>query len=164
MTGEAEQIKVCDLCGATIYPEHIHSGRAAVVDEKLLCPICLNEQKSETKASLSAINGGDANVSLIDEAELAQSGRKVITAFGGGTQRKLDETQLQRAIQKTGTGATRVKIFHTKMNDGAVEFLALSINEWVDHNPDVDIKLVQSTVGTWEGKHPEPHLILTIWY
>jgi len=158
-----EQIKKCDLCGATIYPEHIHSGRAAIVDEKLLCPICLNEEKSKTKAPLSA-NDGDAGVTLIDEAEMEKSGRKIIKAFGGESQRKLDETQLQRALHKTGSGATRVKIFHTKMNDGAVEFLAQNINEWVDQNPDVDIKIVQTTVGTWEGKHPEPHLILTVWY
>ncbi len=163
MTQEAEQIKACELCGATIYPEHIHSGRAAVVDEKLLCPICLNEKKSETKAPLNAADG-EAGVTLIDEAEFEKSGRKVIKAFGGVGQKKMDETQLSRALQKTGSGATRVKIFHTRMSDGAVEFMVQTINEWIDHTPDVDIKIVQTTVGVWEGKHPEPHLILTVWY
>jgi hypothetical protein len=160
---EDKDLKSCELCGASIYPEHIHSGRAAILDEKLLCPFCLNEKKGESQSPLSASD--DRGVTLIDEGDMEKSGRKVIKSFGGvagGV--KLDETKLSRSLQKTGTGATRVKLFHTKMNDGAVEFLSTSINEWVDHNPEVDIKIVQTTVGVWEGKHPEPHLILTVWY
>jgi hypothetical protein len=160
---DEEGIKSCEICGATIYPEHLSSGRAAVLKGQLLCPVCLNEKKSETTSTPLTVDGEPA-VALIDETEMEKSGRKVIRAFGGVGGHKIDESQLQRALQKTGTGATRIKIFHTKMNDGAVDFLCQTVNEWTDKNPDIDIKLVQSTVGIWEGKHPEPHLILTIWY
>ena len=162
MVNETE-LKSCEICGATIYPEHIHSGRAAIVDEKLLCPICVNEKKSESQAPLSAADG-DQGVALVDDSEMEKSERKVIRAFGGVGGVKVDETKLSRSLQKTGAGATRIKIFHTKMNDGAVEFLSQTINEWIDHNPDVEIKAVQTTVGIWEGKHAEPNLILTVWY
>lgn len=158
-----EELKSCGICGATIYPEHLASGRAAVLKGQLLCPACLNDKKSETNSPPMTIDGEPA-VALIDEQELEKSGRKVIKAFGGVSAQKADESLFQRALQKTGTGATRVKIFHTKMNDGAAEFMCHSINEWTDKNPEVDIKLVQSTVGIWEGKHAEPHLILTVWY
>ncbi|MFA5865019.1 MAG: hypothetical protein WC975_10075 [Phycisphaerae bacterium] len=157
------EVKACESCGASIFPEHIHSGKAAVLDEKLLCPICLEEQRATSSTPLSAMEG-EKGVSLVDEGEMERSGRKIIKAMGGVSTRHLDETTLQRGLQKTGSGATRVKIFHTKMNDGAIEFMVQNINEWIDHNPEVDIKIVQTTVGVWEGKHPEPHLILSVWY
>jgi hypothetical protein len=157
-----KDLKACDLCGASIYPEHIHSGRAAILDEKLLCPFCLNEKKGESQTPLSA--DGEGGVTLIEEGEMEKSGRKIIKSFGTVAGHQVDEAKLSRQLQKTGTGATRVKVFHTKMNDGAIEFMTQTINEWVDHNPEVDIKIVQTTVGVWEGKHPEPHLILSVWY
>ncbi len=233
MAGD-ENLKSCAACGATIYPEHIASGRAAMVGGKLLCQYCINEQKSQTgsasspgsstagrtavhpavasgrTASQPAVHSGltaagktavqpavqnnqstagktavqpaiqnnqsaagrtavqpaiqdEEPVSLVDESEVGQGGR-TITAFARERTKIVDESKLHRSLQKTGAGATRIKVFHTKMNDGAVEFMCQSINEWVDANPEVEIKTVQTTVGVWEGKHPEPHLILTVWY
>ena len=34
-----EVIKTCDECGAAVYPDHLESGQAGYVDDKLLCPI-----------------------------------------------------------------------------------------------------------------------------
>jgi len=160
-----EELKSCEGCGATVYPEHIEAGRAAYWAGQLLCPVCLNEKKSET-ASGSAPPEAEEPLSLVDEEEVEKAGRKItaLGAAGLAAQKLTDDSKLTRPLNKTGTGATRMKIFHTKMNDGASQFLSQTINEWLDGNPDIEVKFVDSTVGVWEGKHPEPHLILSVWY
>jgi hypothetical protein len=37
------------------------------------------------------------------------------------------------------------------------------INDWLDNN-EVEVKFVSQTVGVWEGKKAEPHIIVTLWY
>jgi predicted nucleic acid-binding Zn-ribbon protein len=183
MTQQDEVVKSCEQCGATIYPEHITTGRAMIVGGKLLCPICLGEKKGKTAAGATAIRpavqeaakpavtqaqpasaSGDETLSLVDEKDVETSGRKIEALGSKAKQAIVDETKLHRELQRTGTGATRIKIFHAKMNDGAVDFMIQTINEWIDAHPDVEVKNVQTTVGTWEGKHPEPHLIMTLLY
>jgi DNA-directed RNA polymerase subunit M/transcription elongation factor TFIIS len=159
-----EQLKSCESCGATIYPEHITQGRATILEGKLLCPLCIGEKKAKTQVTPAVQEEPSESLTLVDEAEFQQSGRK-IEAFSNKTKTPdHKEAVFHKPLQKTGAGATRIKIFHTKMNDGAVEFMAHLINEWADSNPDVEIKNSQTTVGVWEGKHPEPHLIITVWY
>ena len=74
------------------------------------------------------------------------------------------ETKFKRPISKTGQGATRVRTFHTKLVDAAIKFLESQINDWLDSNPDIEVKFSNTTVGVVEGKRAEPHLIITIWY
>ncbi len=64
----------------------------------------------------------------------------------------------------TGTGATRVRTFHTKLADAAIKYLDDQVNEWLDDNPDILIKFCTTTVGVVEGKRAEQHLIVTVWY
>ena len=161
-----EELKSCEVCGATIYPEHIDGGRAALWAGQLLCPVCLTEKKAEKAASPEApAPTEDEPLSLVAEEELDET--RSITAFGAkgvAARVVLDETKLKRPLNKSGAGATRMRIFHTKINDGAAVFMTQTINEWIDANPDIEVKFVGSAVGIWEGKHPEPHLILTLWY
>ena len=81
------------------------------------------------------------------------------SALGAGS-----ETQFKRPVTKTGRGATRVRTFHTKLADAAIKFLESQINEWLDGNPDIEVKFSNTTVGVVEGKRAEPHLIITVWY
>jgi len=160
-----EELKSCEVCGATIYPEHISSGKAAFLAGQLMCPVCLNEKKSAASSEPSADQQAEERVALVDEGELDSS--RVIQAIGAGGMAAVgafDDSKLTRALNKTEQGATRVRVFHTKMNDGAATFMTETINTWIDGNPDIEVKFVQSTVGVWEGKHAEPHLILTVWY
>jgi hypothetical protein len=159
-----EKNRSCAICGATIYPEHIDTGKAVLIEGKLMCAVCVEEQKAEPAARLAITESDEEALSLVDEEEFESSGR-MISAFGAEKKSTVeDDSNLHRSLQKTGTGATRLKVFHSKMNEGAVEFMIHLVNEWVDSNPDVEIKNVQSTVGMWEGKHSEAHLILTVWY
>lgn len=88
---------------------------------------------------------------------------KKITAFGGDTvaHKKHD---WKRTPYKTGTGAIRVKSFHGKYSEGGLEYLDNAVNEWLDANPDVEVKFVTPTVMTFEGKIREPALVLNVWY
>lgn len=160
-----EELKVCEACGATIYPEHIKAGRAVYWAGKLLCAVCLDEKKAETSSGSQPLEDVEP-VALVDEVEVEQSGRKIsaLGSSGLAEQKLTDESKLTRPIRSTGAGATRVRVFHTKMNDGAVQFMTQTINEWIDSHPEIDVKFVDSTVGVWEGKHAEPNLILSVWY
>lgn len=164
-----QEVKSCQSCGASVYPEHLERGQAGYSGGQLLCSVCLGESKSQAQSDqgqTEMAEGDDDSLSLVDEEELEGSGRKVITAFGGDQAAKgvADESKLIRSLNKTGQGATRFRLFHTKLSDGATAFLTQHINEWLDAHPDVEVKSTESIIGTWEGKHPEPHLIITIWY
>lgn len=74
-----------------------------------------------------------------------------------------DTMQFKRPLT-TGTGATRMKTFHTKLADAAMKYLEDQINEWLDASPDILVKFCTTTVGVVEGKRAEPHLIITVWY
>ena len=73
-------------------------------------------------------------------------------------------TEYHRPLKSGGIGATRVRTFHAKLADTAMSYLEGQINDWLDKNPDVEVKFSNTTVGVVEGKRSEPHLIITVWY
>jgi hypothetical protein len=87
-------------------------------------------------------------------------------AIGGGSSPLVKAAEkLNRPLNKTGEGATRVRTFHAKMNDGAMAFLDQQINEWLDGHTDYEVKFTTTTVGVLEGKRGvEHHLIINVWY
>lgn len=68
-----------------------------------------------------------------------------------------------RSPNTTGTGAIHVKSFHCKLTGDSLSFLDQQINEWLDANPEYEVKLVTTSVGTWTGKLKEPNLIINVW-
>jgi hypothetical protein len=90
-----------------------------------------------------------------------------IKAFGRGARASAGELRhdeaLKRPLNVSGQGATRTRTFHSKLNDAALAILDQSINEWVDSS-EIEIKCVSSCIGIFEGKKPEPHLIVTVCY
>ncbi len=95
-------------------------------------------------------------------------GTSKIKAFGGtgisAAKGALDTSSLKRNVNVTGTGATRCRTFHSKLNDSSLAYLNSQVNEWADGDPAIDIKFATSSVGVVEGKHAEPHLIVTVFY
>ena len=83
-----------------------------------------------------------------------------IMAFGDG---KKKENEWSRVPNTTGTGATHVKTFHTKLTDDALAYVDAQINAWLDEHPDFEVKTVSTTIGTFTGKVKEPHLICQVW-
>lgn len=108
-------------------------------------------------------------IALVSEQEMGEGDptQHEIRSFGGPAaigRVAHDETSLQRALLQQG-GATRCRVFHSRLNDGAMSYMENQINEWADANPDIVIKFMSTTIGMFEGKQQrEPHIIITVFY
>lgn len=168
MPDEEEHLKTCEMCGATIYPEHIETGKAGEYEGKLLCHYCMDDRR-EAAGLVEAED--DEPIALADtEPDVATRSTK-IRQIGGGPGGMGDSlagavvhTELTRPLLKDSPNATRCRTFHTKLTDAALTYLNDQINAWVDENRDVEIKFATSTIGVVEGKHADPHLIITVFY
>jgi hypothetical protein len=87
---------------------------------------------------------------------------KIKTNVGNGL--SVRKEQFARKAVTNGTGACRIRSFHGRLSSQGLEYMDNQINEWLDHNPDVEVKFGTSSVGVFEGKMREPALILNIWY
>jgi len=104
-------------------------------------------------------------LSLVEDRQSAAAAApppKKIMAFGSDMAHKRHDWR--RQLNHNGTGAMRVRSFHGKCSDQGLEFLDNSINEWLDANPDMEVKFVTTTVATFEGKIREPALVVNVWY
>ncbi len=156
---------ICDECGAVVYQEHLDRGLAVRRDEKLLCPHCLAEQKqAEAKAYVPEAEP----LSLVAEPQTSDRtgpGSPMGSAVGPTVEPpEKESTRYKRQLVKTGQGASRMRAFHTKMSEAGLRNLEIQVNEWLDANPEVEIKFASTTVGAWEGRHTETHLIVTVYY
>ena len=88
---------------------------------------------------------------------------KKIHSFSGAAGLEVRE-KYKRTLNKTGEGATRMRIFHAKLSDSGLMYIQEMINEWLDDNPEIEIKHTNTTVGILEAKRSEPNLLLTVWY
>lgn len=172
----AEDLKSCQECGASIYQEHLDRGLAGFVAGKLLCSVCRAKalgtrgvaaapaEQGAAPASAPAPESGEESLRLVDESEVTTavkpSSVQAQSAFGGPR----DDSSSPRALSHQ-RNASRCRIFHTKITEGALVYLNDQINEWCERNPDVEIKFATSTVGGFEGKqHVEQHLIMALFY
>lgn len=203
------QVKSCEECGASVYPEHVSAGKAGLWGGKLCCVHCLAEHRStqvtiapeqvaapvatqptsppadsdisdehyfdaltadETPEVLMPVvdSGEDADGSAETEdikiSDIASPVIKPFTAPDLVTPPSATQHKFKRHLQHNECGAIRCRIFHAKLNDGALQFLQDQINDWIDQNPEVDIKHLNTNVGVVEGKSSEPHLIITLFY
>jgi len=99
-------------------------------------------------------------ISLIEES--AAPTQSKIKAFSSAVGHAAHAWKRQPTV--TGHGAIRVRSFHGRLSDEGMEFMDNKINEWIDEHPDVEVKLVTTTIGTYEGKIREPALVVNVWY
>ncbi|NIA06803.1 MAG: hypothetical protein GWP14_04050 [Actinobacteria bacterium] len=123
---------------------------------------------SEEPIVAGEVSEAEESIDLVDlEGDGSGGTPTQIKAFGRGARSVATEIRheevLKRAVNVTGQGATRTRTFHSKLNDAALALMDQAINEWIDA-ASVEVKCVSSCIGTFEGKKPEPHLILTVWY
>ena len=160
----------CDECGASVYRQHLTSGIARYEGSKLMCSVCV----SEFERSHDAAAGGDASSDFApieldtqdDEVHVDLSSSRIhsATATTLGRSKGWDETRYGRQLDPRAISATRCRTFHSKLSGPALEFMNNQINDWIDTEGGVTIKFATSTIGIFEGKHAEPHLILTLFY
>ncbi len=99
---------------------------------------------------------------LADDAGSAPGSTKIQT-FGSAALRSEKKEEFKRPLNLTGAGATRVRLFNSKITVAAVDHMIVQINEWMD-GEEVEVKAVNQVIGTMEGKKPEPNIIVTVWY
>lgn len=97
------------------------------------------------------------------ETEAPEQTSSKIHAFGAVAAAGAQQRKFSRALNLTGAGATRVRVFNSKITVAAIEHMADQINEWLDGD-ELEVKYVNQVVGIVEGKKPEPNLIITVWY
>jgi hypothetical protein len=171
MADEEEILKSCEMCGATVYPEHIESNIAGEWEGQLYCRHCLQEKKSEA-GLLESKEDSPISLSDVDLDAPAVSESSKIRQFGssvGGMSDSLagavvEKTDWHRDVLQGSPNATRCRTFHCKLTDASLAHMNQQINEWVDHHEEIEIKFATSTIGVVEGKHADPHLILTVFY
>ncbi len=161
----SEDTKSCKGCGATIYPEHIESGIAKQINGRLLCPHCVKEKQQAVADATDILEPisfeSDDNAST----KIDMSGTRIMTTedtLGKGGAH--DESQYKRPVDPRSSGACRCRTFHSKLSQGAIDFMDKQINDWLDRNHNIEIKFSTATIGMFEGKHTEPNLIMTLFY
>ncbi len=157
MSASAESIQTCEQCGATIYPEHLRDHAADRWNGRLLCPHCLRE----SKGSDEPLRVPELLIADPQHGTSAVSTARPSSAPGGAA---AERSNLKRKLEPGAPVATRCRTFHAKLTDAAFGHMNEQINEWVDAHADISIKFATSAVGVVEGKHPDPHLIVTVFY
>jgi hypothetical protein len=63
----------------------------------------------------------------------------------------------------TARGACHTKTFIAKLRVDAIELMDDQINQWLEDNPDYEVKFISSSTGDLMGKVKEPTLFLSVW-
>ena len=158
----------CEECGASVYKQHIDSGIARYEGGKMMCSHCVAdyEKKHESDAGIGfepiELEGGD------DEEDVAvnlSSHTQISTTTAIlGLGKAWDDSEYKRPLDTRAISATRCRTFHSKLSESSLQFMNDQINDWIDKDEAITVKFSTSTIGIFEGKHPEPNLILTIFY
>jgi hypothetical protein len=156
-TTGSDAVMSCHICGASIYREHIDRGLAGRWAGQVLCPHCLAEKRGPAA-------GEPDHAAKTDENDAGTHPGRSSTYAGFAGLTDLDSMPYQRPLQPGPHGASRMRIYHCKLSEGPLMQLNRQVNEWLDAHPDIEVKFATSTIGTWEGRHAEQHIILTLYY
>ena len=102
----------------------------------------------------------EETISLVDDPSEATNISKVRQYTRASSVGKID---FKRPLNLTGQGATRCRVFHSRIAIDAMENMEKRINEWLDQN-DIEIKHVSQALGIMEGKNPKPNILIVVWY
>jgi hypothetical protein len=103
-------------------------------------------------------------ISLVDDFDASSDAPPTskIKAFGVAGMHQ--EHKYKRPTHATGHGACRVRSFHGRLSDEGMAYMDDKINEWLDKYPDIEVKIVTTSIGQYEGKIKEPALVVNVWY
>lgn len=95
---------------------------------------------------------------------LPGSDKPKIKSFSGSEPSAPIESTWKRPLIKTGTGATHVRTFTSKLTPASLEYLDKHINEWLDAHPDAEVKFSTMQVGDMAGSMgKETAVIVQVW-
>lgn len=95
-------------------------------------------------------------------AGIGKSSSKAQT-FGAGLAQAVHHFDFKRPMNVKGTGATRCRVFHSKVAEAPLQVMENHINEWLDAE-EIEVKYVGHVVGAMQGKSTEPNVIVLVWY
>ncbi len=102
-------------------------------------------------------------ISIEGEGEAAPSSAVRAIGAAGRAAAAHSKSEFKRSLNLTGQGATRCRVFRTRIAGPALDFMENQINQWLDSEA-IEIKHVGHIIGTMEGKTPEPNVIVMVWY
>ncbi len=158
ITGDA--VMTCQGCGASVYREHIDRGLAGRWAGLLLCSHCLSERKKSAGGHHEGapLAGAEEGHDLVPHPDKTSVGLSAIVMSDP------EAAGYRRPLNRLGTGASRIRIWHCKLSDGPLSVLNQQINEWLEVHPDVEVKFATTTIGEWEGRRSEAQFIITLYY
>ncbi len=127
--------------------------------EILQCPKC----KYPEKVPMSSDFGISLEVDDFSGGGISSETSASITSFGENQVFAHNKNYKRNLSTDSGT-ATRMRTFHARLSDNAMQYLDDQVNEWIDNNPEIFVKFSNITVGLVEGKKTESHLIISVWY
>jgi hypothetical protein len=106
----------------------------------------------------------DEPIKLVDGEEGGEEQRSTAKRVGGAAARGLaHKTEFKRPLNNDGKGATRCRLFNSKISEGPLLHMETVINEWLDSD-EIEVKHVNTTIGVMEGKRADPNLLVMVWY
>ncbi len=99
-------------------------------------------------------------IALVDNFDEAAPTKRKAFGTGTGSQHKED---FKRGLNLDGTGATRCRLFTSKIGLGQLTHMEEMINEWLD-SESIEVKHVGHVMGTMEGKRAEENILVLVWY
>ncbi len=99
-------------------------------------------------------------IDLAEASSDGDSGASKIRQFG---KQGRHEDKWNRQPNVTGQGAIHVKTFVAKLRLDAMDNLDDQVNQWLDQNPEYEVKFVTTSVGDLKGKLTEQALFMNVW-
>lgn len=100
-------------------------------------------------------------ISIVEE--VGSNTAKKSKAFGTASMSEGHKKDYKRPLNNDGKGATRCRVFHSKIQENPLLHMETVINDWVDEEG-IEIKHIAQCIGIMEGKRAEPNLLVTVWY
>lgn len=110
-----------------------------------------------------SLEGEDEPLGLVDTPAGPSAKPGGLRTFGAGAKAAAHKVELNRSTNADGTGATRCRVFYSKISTTALQHMENQINEWIEGSP-FEVKHVGHVIGTMEGKTAEQNLIVMVWF
>ena len=134
-------------------------------DEKPLADESISIEGLEDDDQPLTIEGPEEEepISLVEEGDAPATSTRRSYAEKASLKPETAGAAFKRPLNLTGTGATRCRIFRSKIAQASLDFMEHQVNEWID-GEEIEVKHVGHVIGTMEGKRPEPNVIVIVWY
>ena len=118
----------------------------------------------QEKPLSSSSQTDDEPISLVEETAESKIRPQARKTFGASAAERVErKTDFKRPMNMTGQGATRCRMFHSKIALASLENMETQINTWVD-DEEIEVKHVGHVIGIMEGKRSEPNMLVMVWY